>query len=63
VYLGKENNQCAYLGHYSLLVYPTIQDGLRPLYVASVGGYTEVVDVLLKAGADPNLATTVCANI
>ena len=37
----------------------TVQDGCSPLYVASKYGYTEVVDILLKNGADPNLANTV----
>ena len=36
------------------------QNGLSPLYVASENGYNEVVDTLLKHGADPNLATMVC---
>ena len=35
----------------------TVQDGSRPLHVASTKGYTEVVDILLKSGADPNLAS------
>ena len=35
------------------------QDGLSPLYVASQYGRTEVVDVLLNAGAGVNQATKV----
>ena len=63
VQLANGKSRCAYLGNYSLYTFlSTIQDGLRPLYVASIDGYTETVNVLLKAGADPNLATTVCAN-
>ena len=31
-----------------------------PLFLASKMGYTEVVDTLLKNGADPNLACMVC---
>ena len=36
----------------------TVQDGLSPLYAASQEGHTEVVDVLVKAGADVNQACT-----
>ena len=36
----------------------TAQDGISPLYVASQFGHTEVVDVLLNAGADVHQATT-----
>ena len=34
------------------------QDGASPVYVASENGHTEVVDLLVQAGADINLATT-----
>ena len=34
------------------------QDGVSPLYVASLKGHTEVVDLLVQAGADIHLATT-----
>ena len=37
----------------------TLQHGLPPLYVASQEGHTEVVDSLLKSGADPNMACMV----
>ena len=37
----------------------TIQDGASPLYAASQEGHTDVVDILVKAGADVNQATTV----
>ena len=36
--------------HYN--IYFTVQDGFSPLYVASQEGHTDVVDLLLKAGAD-----------
>ena len=36
----------------------TVQDGGSPLYVASHEGHSDVVDILLKAGADVHLATT-----
>ena len=35
------------------------QDGYTPLYLASEEDHPEVVDILLKNGADPNLATEV----
>ena len=37
----------------------TVQNGHSPLYMASSQGHTEVVDELLKHGADPNMATFV----
>ena len=37
----------------------TVQDGASPLYVASHEGHTDVVDILVKAGADVNQANTV----
>ena len=44
-------------------IYSTVssvaQDGLSALYYASREGHNEVVDTLLKRGADPNLATKV----
>ena len=36
----------------------TVQDGVSPLYVASQNGHTDVVDLLVKAGADVPLTTT-----
>lgn len=33
------------------------QDGCSPLYVASLKGHTDVVDLLVKEGADVHLAT------
>ena len=35
------------------------QDGATPLFMASQEGHSDVVNVLLKNGADPNLADTV----
>ena len=32
----------------------TIQDGLTAVDAASLGGHTDVVDILIKAGADAN---------
>ena len=42
-----------------------LQDGYSPLCVASQNGHTDVVDILLRKGADVNQATTeeVCATI
>ena len=34
------------------------QDGYSPVYAASQNGHTEVVDLLVQAGADIHLATT-----
>ena len=34
------------------------QDGCSPLFVASLKGHTDVVDLLVKEGADVNLTTT-----
>ena len=34
------------------------QNGVSPVYVASQNGHTEVVDLLVQAGADINLSTT-----
>ena len=34
------------------------QDGYSPVYAASLNGHTEVVDLLVQAGADIHLATT-----
>ena len=34
------------------------QDGVSPVYVASQKGHTEVVDLLVQAGADIHLAIT-----
>lgn len=36
-----------------------VQNGYRPLYIASATGHTEVVDVLLNSGADLKLAIMV----
>ena len=36
----------------------TLQDGVSPVYVASQEGHTDVVDVLVKAGADVSQITT-----
>ena len=35
-----------------------VQDGVSPLYVASESGHTDVVDLLVRAGADLHLTTT-----
>ena len=38
---------------------PYLQNGCNPLLMASINGHTEVVDILLKSGADVKLDTTV----
>ena len=49
------------LSHYEYMhhLFIVFQDGGTPLYMASQNGHTNVVDVLLRHGADPNLATHV----
>ena len=42
-----------------MFVSSTTQDGFSPLYAASQFGHTDIVDTLLRHGADPNLAGTV----
>ena len=46
--------------HVYITVLCIMQDGFSPLYVASGVGHTDVVDTLLKNGADPNFSSTVC---
>ena len=41
-----------------LILSLTVQDGFSPLYAASHEGHTEIVDLLVRAGADVNQATT-----
>ena len=48
---------CVYM--YSI-VSSTVQDGFSPLYVASQEGHSQIVDILLLKGADPNLTLKVC---
>ena len=38
--------------------FTSMKDGISPVYVASQNGHTEVVDLLVQARADINLATT-----
>ena len=47
--------------HYEYMhdLFIVFQNGATPLYMASQNGHTNVVDVLLRQGADPNLATHV----
>lgn len=45
--------------HVQILVLFNVQDGLSLLYVASQFGHTDVVDTLLKNGANPNVAIVV----
>ena len=42
-----------------IIVSFTVQDGCSPLYVASEYGYSQIVDILVSKGADPNLTTKV----
>ena len=43
---------------YVSLVLSTVQDGVSPVYVSCDYGHTNVVNVLVKAGADVNQALT-----
>ena len=47
------------LNNYNILS-STGQDGASPLYIASQNGHTQIVELLLRKGADPNLTRTVC---
>ena len=38
--------------------FTSVQDGFSPVFGASQEGHTEVVDLLVQAGADIHLATT-----
>ena len=42
---------------YCIMLYCT-QNGMSPVYVASEKGHTDVVELLVQAGADIHLATT-----
>ena len=42
-----------------LTSFSALQDGTIPLYMASQKGHVSIVDILLRNGADPNLADTV----
>ena len=44
-------------------MFSTIQDGSTPLCMASQKGHTSIVEVLLRNGADPNVATTVSMEV
>ena len=46
------------LFHVYTILSLTVQDGYSPLYAASENGHTEIVDLLVRAGADVNQATT-----
>ena len=52
--------QRALVKHKCLLVsyFTCVQNGLSAVYVAHQNGHTEVVDLLVQAGADIHLATT-----
>ena len=43
---------------FPVLFFTLMQDGVSPVYAASKNGHTEVVDLLVQAGADINLTTT-----
>ena len=47
------------INNYNILS-STAQNGTSPLYIASQNGHTQIVELLLRKGADPNLTYTVC---
>ena len=47
------------LNNYNILS-STAQNGTSPLFIASQKGHTQIVELLLRKGADPNLTRTVC---
>ena len=49
---------CSLLSRGQAITHHFVQDGYSPLYVASQEGHTDVVDVLVKAGADVNDTST-----
>ena len=62
--MSREGDEWSVVSQECLMSHLTVQDGLSALYVASQEGHTEVVDVLVKAGADVNQACTkVCEHI
>ena len=46
-----------------LTSFSALQDGGTPLIMASQKGHVSIVDILLRNGADPNLATTVSMEV
>ena len=50
---------CKQLHNYTLYILSIVQEGTNPLYAASGDGNDEVVDTLLRWGADPNKAVMV----
>ena len=55
--------KCSVYSYYMHHLFIVVQDGTTPLYVASQNGHTNVVDVLLRHGADPNLAKHVSIEV
>lgn len=47
------------VGRHKYLSHTHPQEGVTPLYLASEHGHKDVVDPLLKNGANPDLATKV----
>lgn len=49
-----------YAQHIVALCMIAVQDKWTALHVAARNGHTAVVEILIKAGADVNVASTVC---
>lgn len=57
------NIMCSYASSHISSVKLCLQKGVSALYVASQEGHTDIVDILINAGADIHLATTEVAII
>ena len=44
------------------MYFPLTQDGATPLFMASQNGHSDVVNILIRNGADVNLSWEVCNN-
>ena len=48
-----------YIHLYTHIIIPLTQDGATPLYIASEKGHRDIVNILIRNGADINLARNV----
>ena len=59
VLLKCKENLCIYNNIIGGVMYVTSQEGVSPLFMASLKGRGSTVDIILKLGADVNLPTNV----